>query len=397
MLIKRDELLRLLKDGLRLGYLDEEVSLARASLIYDWRRYLAALLALTFAGLLVIVQMSLLLGMFGTVSAVVDRSDADLWIGFRNTRSVDLGRPVSRFSDASAWQHPAVRQIESYVTAFGDLRRQDGVPVSVLLNGIDPRPNAHAYARLLTPEQRAALQTPDAILIDAADQEKVGAAVGDTVEINGRRARVAGLVRGVRAIGGVNVLASHATLRRLAPEAAVDTTFRLVSLSPGYDAAQVGREIADQARFPRYSVWLAEDLSVRSQLYWLLESGAGIGTAFASLLALIVGMVITSQTLSAAILASIKEFATLRALGVSAGALRRVVIEQSLWIGLAGLLVAALLIGAIAAFGHALHIEMRFPVWMLSGSALLMLLIAVVSGLLALRPLNAADPANLLR
>lgn len=375
----------------------QRVSLARASLRHDWRRYLAALLALTFAGLLVIVQLALLLGMFGTVSAVVDQSTASLWIGYRNTPSVDLGRPLSRFADVPAWQHPAVTRGESYTMAFGDLRRRDGVPVSVVLNGIDPRSSALAYARLLAPAQRAALADPDAILIDEADKEKIGAAIGERVEINGRLARIAGFVRGIRAIGGVNVLASHATLRRLAPDSAEQTTFRLLALAPGADAARVAKEIADRARFPRYSVWVADDLSARSQIYWLLESGAGIGTAFASALALVVGMVITSQTLSAAILASLKEFATLRALGIAAASLRREVIEQSLWIGVAGLLLAALLVGAIALLGDALHIAMRFPPWMLLGSASLMVAIAVVSGLLALRPLNAADPANLLR
>ena len=37
------------------------------------------------------------------------------------------------------------------------MRRADGVPVSVILNGIDATPQALAYARLLTPAQRAAL------------------------------------------------------------------------------------------------------------------------------------------------------------------------------------------------------------------------------------------------
>lgn len=133
------------------------VSLARASLVYDWRRYLAAVLALTFAGLLLVVQMALLLGMFGTVSAVVEQSKGDLWVGFRNTPSVDLGRPLHRFADSGAWRHPDVLRVEPYLTAYGDLRRADGAPLSVLINGFDPRREGLVYARLLTPDQRALL------------------------------------------------------------------------------------------------------------------------------------------------------------------------------------------------------------------------------------------------
>lgn len=373
------------------------VSIARSMLLFDWRRYLAAVLAVTFSGLLVIVQLALLLGMFSTVSVVIDRSNADLWIGYRNTQSVDLGRPISREADARAWAHRGVERVERYVSAYGDLRREDGVPVSVIINGIDASPPALAFAKLLSPDQRALLRAPDAILIDAADTRKLGARIGTVVEINGKRASIVGVVEGLRAIGGVNVVASFATARTLAPETVNLPTFSLVRLKPSFAADVVAEEIADNARVPRYSVWTANDFSIRSQTYWLLESGAGIGAGFASMLALLVGLVITSQTLSGAILASIKEFAALRALGVSRGSLRAVVIEQAAWVGLAGLTLTALLTGAVAWLGHVGRIAMAFPWWMLLASATALMGIAVVSGLLALRPLLQAEPASLLR
>ena len=113
--------------------------------------------------------------------------------------------------------------------------------------------------------------------------------------------------------------------------------------------------------------------------------------------ALLVGLVITSQTLSGAILASIKEFAALRALGVSQGALRAVVIEQAAWVGLAGLAATALLTGIVAWLGDTWRIAMSYPWWMLLPVAGVLMAIAVVSGLLALRPLLRAEPASLLR
>ena len=373
------------------------VSIARSSLTYEWRRYLAAVLATTFAGLLVIVQLALLLGMFATVSVVIDTSDAHLWIGFRNTQSVDLGRPISAMSDATAWTHPGVERIERYSSAYGDLRRRDGIPVSVIINSIDASPDALAFSRLLSPAQRARLREPDAILVDMADTKKLGAEVGTVVEINGKRARVAGVVEGLRAIGGVNVVSSHATARSLAPETANQVYFYLVRLYPGYEPETVVQELSDKSSLPRYSVWSATSFSIQSQAYWLLESGAGIGSGFASVLAMIVGIVITSQTLAAAILASLKEFAALRALGVSRRSLRAVVIEQSLWVGLAGLTCTALLTVAIAWLAASLSVAMAFPWWVLAAVACVIVVIAVLSGLLALRPLLSAEPASLLR
>jgi putative ABC transport system permease protein len=373
------------------------VSLARSSLLYEWRRYLPAVLAITFAGLLMVVQVALLMGLFATVSVVVDKSAAQLWIGFRDTQSVDLGRPLAARSDAAAWAHPGVERVERYVSAYGDLRRSDGVPITVLLNAVDTSDHALAFSALLTPQQRAMLREPGAILIDEADVSKLGARSDWKVEINGRGARIAGVVRGLRAVGGVNVVGSYATMRQLAPETAEQVTFHLVRLRPGWDPRAVAQDIGDRSATPRYSVWLSEDFSVRSQTYWLLESGTGIGSGFASVLALIVGIAITSQTLAAAVMGSIKEFAALRALGVSRGSLRRVVIEQSLWVGAVGLAVTALLVAGIAWLGTALNVAMAFSAWMLGGVAALMIAIAVASGVLALRPLLHAEPATLLR
>lgn len=373
------------------------VSIARASLLFEWRRYTTAVLAVTFAGLLVVIQLALLLGLFGSVSVAIDKSDAALWIGFKDTQSVDLGRPIRPASDAAAWAHPGVDRIERYVTVYGDLRRPDGVAVGVLINAIDTSTQALAFARLLSPAQRALLREPNAIVIDAADLGKLNAQIGTTVEINGRRARVVATVEGLRAVGGVNLLTSFATARLLDHNTADQVTFYLLGLQRGHAATQVAREITEKGHLARYSVWVAEDFSVQSQAYWLTESGAGIGSGFASLLALIVGIVITSQTLSGAILASIKEFAAMRALGVARNSLRATVIEQSLWVGLIGLAVTALLTYLIGALADYWRIAMNFPWWMLAGVAGVMMLIAVLSGLLSLRPLMAAEPASLLR
>lgn len=374
------------------------VSLARSSLLHESRRYLAAILAVTFAGLLVLVQLALLLGMFGTVSLPVDKSGADLWIGFRDTQSVDLGRAVSRHADTAARMHPHVARIERYSGFFGDVRRADGGALSIYVHLIDTRPGAMAFDRILTPAQRALLSDPDALIIDAADQAKLGVAVGSVVEINGRRGRIAATVEGIRAIGGATAIASFATGRRLDPARNEDEpNYFLVKLAPGANPDRVAAEIADAGPVQRYSVWRAQDLSLRSRLYWLLESGAGIGAGVASLLGLLVGAVITSQTLSAAILASLKEYATLRALGVSSAALRNVVLEQAAWIGLVGLSLTAVLAFGIGLAAHAGRVAMDFPAWLVGGTAAVVLLIALASGLYALRPLFRADPANLLR
>lgn len=374
-----------------------DVSLARASLRHEWRRYLAAVLAVTFAGLLVVVQLALLLGLFSSVSTPITNSSADLWIGYRNTQSVDMGRPIPTVSDADAWIHPDVVRVERYLTTYGDLRREDGVAVSVILHAIDTAPDGLGFAGLLSPEQRALLDEPGGIIIAEADMNKLGARVGSVMEINNRRVTVVGVTEGMRAIGSATVVCSLATARTLLPEQRGDVTFYLVGLRPGADSKAVALALEDKGPIKRYSVWEANAFSIQSELYWLLESGAGVGTAFASLLALVVGVVITNQTLSGAIQASSKEYAALRALGVSRGALNRVVLEQSFWIGTVGLSFTAVLCALTGGVATAGGVAMVFPLWLTLSVAILIYLIALISGLMSLKPLMNTDPATLLR
>lgn len=375
------------------------VSLARSSLRYDWRRYLAAVLAVSFAGLLMLVQLALLLGLFGSVSLMIDRSSAAIWIGYRDTLSVDLGRDLPPGSDLRAWSHPDVSHVESLHLGYGDWRRNDGVAVSTNIDAISTKPGALAFGKLLTEEQRRLLDEPDAVIIDQSDQDKLGTKLGDTAEINGKKVNIVGLVDGIRAIGGVNVLASTRTAQRLDPNftRSDQTTYYLVDLKKGSDAKRVVDELKDHSSFPRYSVWQANDFSVQSQLYWLFESGAGTGSGVATLLGLLVGVVITSQTLSAAILSSIKEFAAMRALGVSQTALRKVVLEQAFWIGVVGLMITALLTAGVAFLAQSAAIAMKFPIWLMVGTSATVLMIAMGSGWYALGALFRADPATLLR
>jgi len=110
-----------------------------------------------------------------------------------------------------------------------------------------------------------------------------------------------------------------------------------------------------------------------------------------------IGVVITWQTLQGAILANIKEFASLRALGVSMGSLRLIVMELSLWVGAAGLLLTALLTGAVWALAKSFGVPMDFPLFVDLPVAITLIGIAILSGALSLGILKKSQPADLLR
>lgn len=374
------------------------VSLARLSLIYDWKRYLAAVLAVAFSGLLLIVQLGLLLGMFSTVTVVLERAKADLWVVAGGTQSFDLARAIPARVEMRLRSHPGVQTVQTLDAGVADWRRPDGGTVLVYLTGFNVGPASLSFPRNLTVQQRRALEPLGAVVVDEIDLQKLGVGIGDTVEINRRRVTVVGTMTGMRAIGGANVFASQATVRWLQGEAAPQgSPYYLVKLAAGSDHDRVRDELQQEAGALGYRVMNADEFGIQSQLYWLLESGSGAGFGFATILGLLVGVAITSQTLRAAVLSALREYATLRALGVSLSALRAVVIEQSLWIGMAGLGVTAVLTALVAVAAHSTGIAIQLPWWSLLSAALFTLFVALFSGWLSLKPLYATEPAELLR
>ena len=123
----------------------------------------------------------------------------------------------------------------------------------------------------------------------------------------------------------------------------------------------------------------------------------GIMLGFSAVLGLLIGVAITSQTLRGAILANIKEFASLRALGVSMGSLRLIVLELSFWVGLAGLGATALLVSAVKALAASGGVPMVFPLANTLTVAAFLLAIALGSGMMSLGVLKKSQPADLLR
>ena len=108
-------------------------------------------------------------------------------------------------------------------------------------------------------------------------------------------------------------------------------------------------------------------------------------------------MVITWQTLRGAILANIKEFASLRALGVSISQLRGVVMELSFWVGILGIAASAVLMVGITFLAKSANIPMGFELGSSLQTAFLLLIISVMSGALTLGALKKGEPADLLK
>lgn len=376
------------------------VALARKTLVYEWRRFLPAVVAIAFASLLLLLQAALVLGIFGSASVYVSGSGADVWLGYPGTQSVDQGRPIDPDTASLLLMQPQVVRVEPFLWFDGDWRGPvDTGGISVFISGIDVRADGLMFSRVLDPALRAALRQPDAVVVDRAELDKLGVGVGSSAYINGQRVRVVGVGHGLRALGGVNILTSLETAQRLN----VDTpdpdwpTYLVAKVRNPEQAAGVAAKVSHLQGSSPHAAWSAAAFARRSTLFWLFDSGAGAAVLFLAGIVLLVGAAITSQTLVAAVFGSIREYATLNALGVGLRALRWVVLEQALWVGAAGLFSASLGGALLIWIAYLKDVPVAFDASIWAVCMVAVMALAIVSGLIALRSLRRADPAELLR
>jgi putative ABC transport system permease protein len=376
------------------------IALARKTLVYEWRRFVPVVLAVGFSGLMLVAQAALVLGIFGTAAIYVKASSADLWVGYPGTQSVNFGQSIDPDVAMRLRMDPDVLDVEPYEWVDGDWRAQasDSGSVSVYLSGVSVSDGAMMFDQLLGADMRARLREPGAVIVDDADLQTLG--LNRDVSrawINGKPVRVVGLLRGLRGLGGVNVLASVDTAREVKGEPDVrGSTYYVARTRIAPELVQARLNDGTTA-FGPYEVWTADQFASRSQRYWLLDTGAGMAVLFMALIVCLVGAVITNQSFAAVVAGSAREYATLNALGASRTALAKVVIEQSCMVGGMGMVLAAVISSALLALAALYHVPVAMTPLVALACAVLVGLMSLLSSVMAVRVLWRTDPSLLLR
>ncbi|HYV36509.1 MAG TPA: ABC transporter permease, partial [Gemmataceae bacterium] len=148
---------------------------------------------------------------------------------------------------------------------------------------------------------------------------------------------------------------------------------------------------------PKMSAFTSEQFSLQSRIHWLTKTKAGIALGCAAALGLLVGAVVTSQTLYAATAASFKEYAVLRAMGIPRWRMASTVLAQSFWVGVAGVAVALPSVYILAFAADEMGAKVLLPWQLLVLSVSVTMVMAMGSGLMALRSLRLIEPVALLR
>jgi putative ABC transport system permease protein len=366
---------------------------------------LPGILAVSFSAVLMVLQCGMLLGLFSITSIPVDHTRADVWVGSPHVLSVDLGRPIPMSFMSRIAQDSRVANVESFYEAFASWTKPDRGSDLCIVIGCNLEPGNMGALEELTPQLQVLLTQPGSVVIDQSEFDRLGVkSIGDKAEINKHSVQVVGSVKHLKSLAGPYIFCSRQTARDLLRTTVPSdqATYLLVKCKNKSDAPGLVEYL--KQKYPDDmgdAVFTSEEFSSRSQLQWLKKTGAGIALGYAALLGLIVGMVVTSQTLYAATIASAREYAILLALGIPRWRISVTVLAQSFWVGIIGIALAYPTIQGLSqlvlvAGGGAVKVKLD-NWWLLPGAAVVTIGMAMFAGAFALRSVRRIEPMSLLR
>jgi putative ABC transport system permease protein len=366
--------------------------LARRNLFYDKVRLTVTLTGIVFSVVLIVVELGLFVGFTVTTSSIIDRSNADLWIVSHGTPYIEQGAAFSERKLYQVLATPGVASADKYIVRFSNWKAPDGSERGIQIVGFNPHSQMGGPWNVIAGDVDD-LQKPDAVMVDEIYKQKLGAHhIGQTFEINGRRARVVGFTRGIRAFTTTPyVFTSFKNAQDYAQIGENKTLFILVRALSGANVKELQRTLS--TRLLDVDVLTSSQFSRMTRIYWMFTTGAGIAVLIAALLGLVVGVVVVAQTIYATTMDHIREFGTLKAMGAGSGYIYRVIIMQaaiSATVGYAlAMIVSAFIVHASQSGGAAILL----PWPMAIGIFFLALLMCISAAIVSINKVTHLDPA----
>jgi putative ABC transport system permease protein len=309
--------------------------LAYRNLFHDRLSLIVTLTGIVFSVVLVAVQCGLYIGSERMIAAMLDQSDGDLWVAPLGTKSFDDPSLLIGHEKYSVLSTKGVAGSEELVVGFAGWRKPKGGMTAVLIVGSDHQ-NGTLKPWNLVEGSLGDLDAPLSVAVDDTYFKDLGVEKnGETAEINGLRVKIAAVTHGIRSFTTLPYVFTSLSLARTLLDAGKNqSSYTLVQLEPGADIETVRQDL--MARLQDRDILTQQEFRNRSVDYWLFQTGAGSALIAGAALGMIVGVVIVAQTLYSSTKDHLNEFATLRALGASAGYIHKVILYQAMMSAVVG-------------------------------------------------------------
>lgn len=372
------------------------LDIAYRTLVYDRGKLIAGLVGVIFSVVLVNIQGGLFFGLIGKASLLIDRGNADIWVGHRGMHNVDLPSDIPERWIYRVQTIPGVAEARPIRIGFAYMSLPNGGHENTAIVGVSPDSDLGRVYDIAEGPQDA-LSRSDGVIVDACDALKLqDPTIGSFREIGGKRALIAGKSHGILSFlitpyvfttyeRSINFFGGD-------PEMA---SYFLVRLEPTADADSVCAEI--QRRLKDASAMPSEQFASESVNFWMTRTGLGLSFGAATAMGLLVGLVMVTQTLYAMVLDRINEFATLKALGATERELLILLGLQSSFVSAAGIGIGFCVSFALTVLFSSPQAEIKFSLSIYAISGLLVFAVCLIASAIPYLRVRRVDPHIILQ
>jgi putative ABC transport system permease protein len=357
---------------------------------------LSMMLGVAFAALLIAQQASIFCGLIRlTASQIRDVRDAPIWVMDPHVQFIDDIKPLG---DNALYRVRGVAGVGWAVRFYKGLSRArlpGGEFQQVILVGLDD--STPVGAPTLLHGRLEDLRQPDAVIMDQRGARTLWPddpfRLGREFEMNDHRAVLVGICDSSRTFQTFPIVFSRysAALQFVPPERKV-LTFILAAPKDGTTEDQACQNITDATGLKALTRQQFIDGTIG---YYVGHTGIPINFGITVLLGFVVGTAVAGQTLYLFTIENLRQFGTLKALGVSNRRIVSMVLCQASLVGVTGY---ALGVGMAAVFGQATaqfdRLAFFMPWQVLVGTGVAVVLIVVLSGLICVRRVLSLEPAT---
>lgn len=373
--------------------------LAWKMLTGDRTKYFGIVFGVAFGTLLIAQQSSIFVGLMRrTSSQIIDITSADIWVMDQRQRNVDDIRPMP---DARLYRVRGVAGVEWAVRLSKSMVRVktlNGNFTQGILVGLDEASFTGAPLDMLEGNYLD-LRRPDGVILDFDGYKQLfpgePVTIGRTLDMNDRRAVIVGICKVTPPFQTFPVIYTrYSQAVQFMPRERNSLSFILAKASPSQDLQILLKRISQQTGL-KAMTW--DEFFWMNIGYYMENTGIPVNFGITVTLGFIVGGAIAGQTFYLFTLENLKQFGSLKAMGVTNLRLIGMILFQATVVGVMGygigLGFSALFFELMERSGQADLRGMWVP-WQVAGIAAgAVALIIVIASLLSLRRVLVLEPA----
>lgn len=365
----------------------------------DRAKFLGIVFGITFAALLMGQQASIFCGLMrNTASQIRDIQGAGIWVMDKNVQFIDDIKPLADNDLYLVRGAPGVEWAVRLYKGLARARLQDGAFQQVILIGLDDATLVGA-PREITLGSLADLRSPDAVIMDEAGYRYLWPnepfRTGRVLEMNDRRAVIVGICKASPTFQTFPILyARYSQAINFSPRERKVLSFVLADPAPGWSAEEVCRNIQQSTGLQALT---REQFLWKTIGYYLQRTGIPINFGITVALGFFVGSAIAGQTFYLFTVENLKQFGSLKAMGVSNLRLVGMILLQAISVAVLGYCLG---IGLAVLFGIMMRVAAKgippafFMPWqVMAGVAIAVVALAMIASVLSIRRVIVLEPA----